>query len=146
MGVLQRAEASAGRFLRPGELVEATFLGQTLSQWFQGLAAGAGILIAVTLTSAMEITGPFSYLVGFAIAVVVAGGVFMLFNRNRVVVATNERLLFLQAAQFRPARATAVLGELTRTTLVGPPNGRTWSIVFGVADNNAERIYEPPQV
>mgnify|MGYP003423284518 CR=1 FL=1 len=107
MGVLQRAEASAGRFLRPGELVEATFLGQTLSQWFQGLAAGAGILIAVTLTSAMEITGPFSYLVGFAIAVVVAGGVFMLFNRNRVVVATNE-----PGAEWPAQRKPTILRQL----------------------------------
>ncbi|MFA7266582.1 MAG: hypothetical protein WC054_09750 [Candidatus Nanopelagicales bacterium] len=112
-----------------------------MSPWFQGFAIGAGVLIASALTAATRATGPFSYALAAAVAAAIAGGTVALFNQSRIVVATSERLVFLQAERFRPTRATSVLGELPRNTLLGPPNGHTWSIVVGVANGQTERMY-----
>jgi hypothetical protein len=113
--------------------------GQTLNPWWQGLIVGPAVIVALI---AFPIgSGVLPFLAGMTTAGAVAWLLIVLFNRNRIIVASNQRLSFFRASQVRATKATELLGELPQTTPLGPKNGTTWSVVIGVADNHTERVY-----
>ena len=58
------------------------------------------------------------------------GGIlfFLPLNRYRIVAATSERILVLDAGRFSTKKARSVVGELPRTARLGPPSG-VWHVV-----------------
>lgn len=53
---------------------------------------------------------------------------FLPLNRYRILAATSHRILILDAGKFSAKKARAVVGELPRTTVLGPGSG-IWHVV-----------------
>lgn len=51
---------------------------------------------------------------------------FIVLNNYRIVAATNERILVLDAGKWSMARARGVVTELPRSTRLGPTAGALW--------------------
>jgi hypothetical protein len=51
---------------------------------------------------------------------------FIVLNNYRIVAATNERILVLDAGKWSMARARGVVMELPRSTRIGPTSGALW--------------------
>lgn len=58
--------------------------------------------------------------------ILLAGLIFLLTNRYRTIVATDQRILVLDAGRWTQTKCNAVVVELPRTTKLGPPNGTLW--------------------
>lgn len=57
-------------------------------------------------------------------------------NPYRVVVATDRRLLVLQAGRFQTTKVIGLVRELPRTTKIGPPSG-----LWYVTDSLGEKLW-----
>jgi hypothetical protein len=100
MAIRDEMRESAAGFLQPDEQIQAVISAQTASPWATALFAGG--LFDQPLRS--------------------------LFNRYRIVVATSQRLLVLDAGKWFPDKACGVITELPRSTRLGPASGR-WHVI-----------------
>jgi hypothetical protein len=55
--------------------------------------------------------------------------VFLGLNHYRILVATPQRILVLDAGKVSMKKAKGVVAELPRSTRLGPPSGAAWHVV-----------------
>ena len=102
MAIRDEMRESAAGFLQPDEQIQAVIGAQTASPWATFLFLVGG--------------GPF------------AQPLLSLFNRYRIVVATSQRILVLDAGKWFPDKACGVITELPRSTRLGPASGH-WHVI-----------------
>ena len=100
MAIRDEMRESAAGFLQPDEQIQAVIGAQTASPWATFLVGG----------------GPFDQ------------PLLSLFNRYRIVVATSQRILVLDAGKWFPDQACGVITELPRSTRLGPASGQ-WHVI-----------------
>jgi hypothetical protein len=54
------------------------------------------------------------------------GGIFMIFNNFRAVIATDKRILVLDCGKMRMGKPRSIVRELPRHTQIGPTKGLWW--------------------
>jgi hypothetical protein len=119
-----RMRASAARLLRPDEHIQEVFAAQTMGQAIIG--AGAVLLFAANVGVRLELSWVSAVMLVLAMA---CFGSFYARNRHRIVVATDQRLLVVDAGWLTTTTARKVLAELDRGTRVGPASGWLWHVV-----------------
>jgi hypothetical protein len=68
--------------------------------------------------------------------VLTGGLIFLLMNRYRIVVVTQQRIRILDAGKLGMRKARRVVGDLPRSTQLGPPSG-----IWQVIPANGERLH-----
>lgn len=99
MAIRDTMRESAAGFLQPGEHVQAVIGAQTKSPYAEALGGPFGVL----------------GLLGSLL--------FIVLNRYRILVATPQRILVLDAGMMSTRKAHGVLTELPRHTRLGPASG-----------------------
>jgi len=131
MAARDRMRDSAARFVEPEETIQEAFGAQTRNQLPLGLAAPL-FLAAVVLDD----LPPVARLL-MCVAVVAIAAWFLTGNRYRIIVATDRRLLVLDAGRWTTAAARGLVGEHARDTVLGPPSG--W--LYHRLDLGGERLW-----
>ena len=111
MSDTERIRHSAVPYLDDGELVQAAFGGQSLSLWVTVVP----IAVAVGVCTALNTNVIVMFLVGAALTVPVS-----LATKYRNVIVTDRRILVLARSPWVGSKATSIVRELPRATLIGP--------------------------
>ena len=99
MAIRDAMRESATGFLQPGEQIQAVISAQTASPYARALVGPLfGSLLLMT------------------------------FNRYRILVATSQRILVLDAGKMSVKKARGVIAELPRSTRLGPASG-IWHVI-----------------
>jgi hypothetical protein len=101
MAIRDAMRESATGFLQPGEQIQAVIGAQTASPYAAALAGPLALLGSLLL---------------------------MAFNRYRILVATSQRILVLDAGKMSMKKARGVIAELPRSTRLGPASG-VWHVI-----------------